>query len=278
MVQKEEIRSSKLDNLVKILQTRLTSLSLLYFGIVRTESALCTRRLSYEKRLLDQLASRNALSERLCLLSLHIQHETRGSVVVKKLAATHPQYLRCQRAACENVKKDFFSNMAGDGDVSSSKYDGVEVEAVWKIENRILLDTFQSSASQSDPGKVKGLFCGVPNDCLETLIVYGMKGRPSEKGVKGKGDGTSAFQVRRSGATRTTRERSEANVEQIEREERTPANVQCTTHHPHLPAACFAFARREQTERTVLRLQEGERGDDWDDEWGLLKARTQGEL
>ena len=174
LLQKEAHRSSSLDNLVTLLQRRLTTLSLLYYAIVRHEKSLVSRRLSYEASLVTQMEERMKLTERLGLLSLHIQHETRGGVVVKKLKESHPQYLRCQRAATENVKKDFFAASP------SSRYSGVSVESVWKIENRILLDTFQSAASTSDPGKVKGLFCGVPADCLETLIVYGMSGRPRE--------------------------------------------------------------------------------------------------
>jgi len=92
---------------------------------------------------------------------------------VKKLTPNHPQYIRCLRAATENVKKDFFS-------AKDAKYTGVEVQNVYKIENRILLDSFQSSAATSDPGKVKGLFCRVPIDCLETSIVYGVNGRPKD--------------------------------------------------------------------------------------------------
>jgi hypothetical protein len=173
LASKEEKRASKLEGLTKILQSRLTSLSLLYYRVVEAEKSLCARRLMYESSLIDQMAERMRLAERLGLLSLHIQAETRGGVVVKKLSVSHPQYLRCQRAATENVKKDFFTH-------PDSKYSGVSVESVWKIENRILLDTFQSAASSSDPSKVKGLFCGVPIDCLETLIVYGMAGRPKE--------------------------------------------------------------------------------------------------
>jgi len=45
---------------------------------------------------------------------------------------------------------------------------------VYKIENRVLLDAFQQSAAASEPGKVKGLFCGVPLESLERVVVYGM--------------------------------------------------------------------------------------------------------
>ena len=57
------------------------------------------------------------------------------------------------------------------------------VENVFKIENRILLDAFQGAAAGSDPGKVKGLFCGVPSDAVEKLIVYGVGNSGGKKGA-----------------------------------------------------------------------------------------------
>ncbi len=177
IVMSEEKRSAHLDSIVKQVQSRITTLSLLFYRIVQEEKRLCALRLRYENTIIDHMLENAKISQRLNLFCLHVQHETRGSIVVKKLQAAHPQYLRCQRAATENVKKDFFN-----GD--DSRYSGVMVENVWKIENRILLDAFQSSAANSDPGKVKGLFCGVPADCLETLIVHGMKKR--EKAAAGK--------------------------------------------------------------------------------------------
>jgi len=50
----------------------------------------------------------------------------------------------------------------------------------YKVENRILLDSFQRAAAHAEPGKVKGLFCGVPQASLERLIVYGMHAGPAD--------------------------------------------------------------------------------------------------
>jgi hypothetical protein len=64
------------------------------------------------------------------------------------------------------VKRGFFGETA--------KYSGVKVLDVYKIENRVLLDSFQQTAATSEPGKVKGLFCSVPLECLERVVVYGL--------------------------------------------------------------------------------------------------------
>lgn len=176
VIQGEDGRSAKMENLIKVLHSRLTILSLLYFKIVEADRALCMKRVAYESFLVDQTHEKMKVGQRLALFCLHIQHETRGSVVVKRLQSSHPQFLRCERAATENVKKDFFSS-------SDCKYCGVVVENVFKIENRILLDAFQGAAAGSDPGKVKGLFCGVPSDAVEKLIVYGVGSSSGRKGA-----------------------------------------------------------------------------------------------
>jgi hypothetical protein len=114
---------------MRVIENRLTSLCLRYFKVVQGENGALARKLRYEDALCARDLSASKLSTSLALFCLHIEQETRGSVVVKKLSHTHPQYLRCQRAASENVKKNFF---AGD----ESRYDGVTVVDVFKIENR----------------------------------------------------------------------------------------------------------------------------------------------
>ena len=124
-------------------------------------------RLVAEARLCSQERRHQSFVRRLGLFALHLEHETSGSVTMKRLPSTHPQYLRCKRAATENIKKGYF-----DG----TPYKGVAVLDVYKIENRILLGEFlaaasngSSSSSSSSGGgggsggaqhKIKGLFAG----------------------------------------------------------------------------------------------------------------------
>lgn len=53
-----------------------------------------------------------------------------------------------------------------------------------QIENKYLLDKFQRAGKVKDSCKVKGLFCHVPDDSLEHVVLYGMGG-----GVRGDGGG-----------------------------------------------------------------------------------------
>jgi hypothetical protein len=54
VIQGEDGRSAKMENLIKVLQSRLTILSLLYFKIVEADRALCLKRVAYENFLVDQ--------------------------------------------------------------------------------------------------------------------------------------------------------------------------------------------------------------------------------
>lgn len=51
---------------------------------------------------------------------------------------------------------------------------GLSVSQVFKIENAPLLREFHAMTKRHPNGKIKGLFCVVPAECLERMIVYGM--------------------------------------------------------------------------------------------------------
>lgn len=63
-----------------------------------------------------------------------------------------------------------------------------------QIENRFLLERFQHAAEVTGPCKVKGLFCHVPDGCLENIVLYGMDGEGGNGNAGsrgGDGDGTT---------------------------------------------------------------------------------------
>ena len=59
-------------------------MTLIYYKIVEADRNICSKRLAYESFLTDQSSEKMKLGQRLALFCLHIQHETRGSVVVKR--------------------------------------------------------------------------------------------------------------------------------------------------------------------------------------------------
>jgi hypothetical protein len=89
-----------------------------------------------------------------------------------RLPASDAQRVRCVKAATENIKKQFLSSPRS-----------LEVLEVYKIENRVLLHSFQrfttAVANATSDIKIKGLFCSVPAESVERCIVYGMHSAPS---------------------------------------------------------------------------------------------------
>ena len=86
-------------------------------------------------------------------------------MLLKRLPSSHPQYIRCRRAASENLKPGFFDGAAS--------YNGINVLDVYKVENKPLLEKFQKCAAMLEPGKVKGLFTSVPAKAVERTVVLG---------------------------------------------------------------------------------------------------------
>ena len=103
--------------------------------------------------------------------------KTNDQVNLKRLKKDNPQYLRCRRATCENIKSDFFG--------TKSNYSGISVIEVFKVENRPMLRAFQKRAANLKPGSVKGLFCACPESSLEKLIVQGMHRKRKQRDKTG---------------------------------------------------------------------------------------------
>jgi hypothetical protein len=154
-----------LTSAIRKLDRHLVALILRYYALLEEEYAIHDWRMCEERRICERLQHQVNESNRLSMFALYLEHETSGRVLLKRLPNSNPQFLRCRRAATENVKQNFFAG---------SSYSGISVLDVYKIENSLMLKVFQSEASKSDPGKVKGLFCGVPTESLEKVVVYGM--------------------------------------------------------------------------------------------------------
>ncbi|RHZ15145.1 hypothetical protein DYB37_009648 [Aphanomyces astaci] len=90
--------------------------------------------------------------------ALYLESESAGQVQFRRLDATHPQGVRCRRAALDNVKPH-----------------GPLVD-VYKIENHVVLERFQSVVASLPSPKVKGLFCSVPVAAIERCVAFGMTG------------------------------------------------------------------------------------------------------
>lgn len=135
------------------------------------------------------------------MFAARLEAETAGCVVFRRLPQTHPQFLRCRRAALENVKKGFFVPGGRFSGTNPSRRrlppppipsalslslshtrvvgtlddgPGLTVMDVFKIENKIMLRRFQKASANLDQGRVKGLFCSLPAASLERVVAHGL--------------------------------------------------------------------------------------------------------
>ncbi|CAM9248460.1 unnamed protein product [Choristocarpus tenellus] len=148
------------------LDTQLCRLVLRYAAAAEDEMAVVYASEHVERIRCRQEVERLRLSGRLASFAAAVEQHTRGAVVLKRLQHAHPQHMRCRRAATENVKTGFFS--------PRSPYKGVRVLEVYKIENHFLLERFHRAAKAAGPCKVKGLFCCIPDNSLEHVVLHGM--------------------------------------------------------------------------------------------------------
>ena len=149
------------------LDRELVALVLRHYATLEKEWLIHAQRTREDLAECDRLKRQLKNSLHLSMFSLHLESETSGQVLLRRLQSGHPQSVRCRRAAAENIKPMFFSG-------KDSAYSGIRVLDVYKIENRVLLERFQQSASKMEPGKVKGLFCSVPSTSVERIVAMGM--------------------------------------------------------------------------------------------------------
>jgi hypothetical protein len=162
----EEYEGS-LRELRRELDREILRVVLRHFATVEKELSIHLRRTSADTGDCVRLKRQLKASLHLSMFALHLENETSAQVVLRKLPATHPQSTRCRRAAAENIKPNFFGG-------AECLFSGIDVLDVYKVENRVLLQRFQQSASTMEPGKVKGLFCSVPASTVERIVSFGM--------------------------------------------------------------------------------------------------------
>lgn len=148
------------------LDSHIRSLVVKWGEIMESELGLLDVRSAQNDAEYKQNVGHVNLTRRLGSLSLHAEWESCGGVVVRRLPTSHLQHVRCRRAASENIKPKFFDN--------SCLYSGTSVLEVYKVDNAELLRRFQRVAELDTAGKVKGLFCLVPESSLEHIIINGV--------------------------------------------------------------------------------------------------------
>ncbi|KAF1317708.1 Tigger transposable element-derived protein 6-like, partial [Globisporangium splendens] len=136
-----------------------------FYALLEAERALIAEWTMKEGSTCQDLLMRTKLVYHLNLFATQLENETSGQVRMWRLPGSDSQHQRCVKAATENVKPH---HPLGEGTI--------EVLDVYKIENRALLHHFQCFAHALPPSevKIKGLFCSVPTESVEHVVVWGM--------------------------------------------------------------------------------------------------------
>ncbi|POM59090.1 Hypothetical protein PHPALM_36175 [Phytophthora palmivora] len=146
----------------------VTSDILHLYALLEAESRYVTAWSNREETACSDQRALTKLLHQFNSFALQLESETSGQVRMWRLPSSDAQRIRCVKAATENIKKRFFP----------SSTQSLEVLEVYKIENKVLLNAFQSYAGSlsktSSEIKIKGLFCSVPPECVERCVVYGM--------------------------------------------------------------------------------------------------------
>lgn len=155
----------ELRKLQQVADTQLMSYIQEYFSIAKHE-LLSTRHNTDIDSLDCDINKRQAKVLRdIRVFAHHLYHETKGKVIVTALSQDSAQFRRCKKAIKENTSSKF---------MFESGYQKVKVRAVLKLENSLISNHLQHLATGIDNGKVKGLFCVVPNGGLHALCAYGL--------------------------------------------------------------------------------------------------------
>ena len=150
-------------------------LALWYYSALEREQEIYRRRMEEESLSCNRLSMQVKESLRLSVFAIHLESETDSQILLKRLPQTHPQHVRCRRAASENIKPGYFDEAA--------PFTGINVLDVYKVENAPELERFQKRAAAMEPGKVKGLFTSVQGSAIERIIALGMGGSAGDQHI-----------------------------------------------------------------------------------------------
>ncbi|OQR98725.1 hypothetical protein THRCLA_21880 [Thraustotheca clavata] len=153
------------ETLGKNLDDVLMSITLRYYATIEAEMNYIQEWKKEQDVGINMEMEEAKMEMHLRTFAVYLESETGGSVKLLRLAETHPQGLRCSRAAIENMKKT----------------PGLEMRVmnVYKIEHEQLLAQFQSEMAHGH--QIKGLFCSISAGSLERCIAYGMEEPNSKK-------------------------------------------------------------------------------------------------
>ncbi len=140
-----------------------------YFNLMKTELEE-NRKLLYAAALEAEMLKKQARVRRdVMMFSHYLKYETKDRVKVMSLESESSQFKRCRKAVNDSLGPL----------LKRSGYVDAKVLAVLKIEHALISAQLQKSAASIDEGKVKGLFCVIPEGALQSFVAFGLHAQAS---------------------------------------------------------------------------------------------------
>ena len=143
-----------------------------YFSILKHEVLENRTQMDSEQKVYNIYSKLEKIIYEFKIFAHHIQIETKNNIMFEFLHKDSIHYKRCRKAIKENIPISF---------LTSNGLDNINVVRVVKLQHVKLAQQLQNVSSTAlkhqNGGKVKGLFCMVPQSNIYALCAYGLYGQ-----------------------------------------------------------------------------------------------------
>lgn len=158
-----------MDRLQESSDANAAQLVIQYFSLMKAELEE-NRKSLYAAALEAKMLKKQARVRRdVMMFSHYLKYETKERIKIIGLENESSQFKRCRKAV-----NDSLSPL-----LKRHGYDDAKVLAVLKIEHALISTQLQQSAARIDEGKVKGLFCIIPEGALQAFMAFGLHAQAS---------------------------------------------------------------------------------------------------
>ena len=158
-----------MDRLQQSSDANAAQLVMQYFRLMKMELEE-NRKSLYAAALEAKMLKKQARVRRdVMMFSHYLKYETRENIHILGLESESSQFKRCRKAV-----NDSLSPL-----LKRLGYVDAKVLAVLKVEHALISTQLQKSAASIDEGKVKGLFCVIPEGALQSFLAFGLHAQPS---------------------------------------------------------------------------------------------------
>ena len=151
---------------IKRVEAEFVKHSIKYFALLEEKKRIESHKhfiQDFEIKLTTKLA---LVLDEINRFALHLEFETNAAVSLKQISKNRSQFARCRKAILNNLKPGFFNG--------NELYSSISLLEAYKIDNKILLTTFEDNFCKMNNASLKGLFCMARREQLISIITHGV--------------------------------------------------------------------------------------------------------